>query len=589
MTGKMSLLPPPRQTRRPENSTDETATDYRCSVSTFLRILPPNAALENVTAVPQGGSHGEGAANPAYPVGPADLPALCAVTVRVASSLSSSFRFGLFLPDPETWNRRFLAVGNGGFAGGINWLEMGAGARYGFAALSTDTGHNSTATQLEWALGRPESRTDWGWRAVRGSVELGKRLVEAYYAGVDDHDNNNDDNEGRVDSNSDNSTKKSVIKYSYFSGCSTGGRQGLKEAQISPGSFDGVLVGAPAWYTSRLNNWATKVAQWNWPADSPGHIPWTALRPLAREVSRRCDGADGVGDGIVSAPERCGLDFLADLACGASGAGAEDSATATPQSESVCLTEAQIGTLRKVYGDYVSESTGELIQPGLLPGSEWTMHVVLNYSGASPYTIGYERYFVLDDPGFGVADFNDSVVELSARSDPGGATADDYGAVAGPFRESGGKVLMYHGMADALVPTRGSDLYYNRTVEAMGGDLNATREFFRYFLVPGVQHCGLTDVDAPWAFGGAYQAPVFGNRTHSVPGFEGDAGHDVLMALVDWVERGVPVDSFVATTWRSAKDPSSGVLKRRPVCAYPKVAAWDGVGDVDRADSWSCA
>ncbi|RYP60431.1 hypothetical protein DL771_010518 [Monosporascus sp. 5C6A] len=580
MTGKMSSLPPPAppQSLRPVNSTDD-----RCNISTFLRVLPPNATLENVTAVPRGGSHGEGAANPAYPNDPRDLPALCAVTVRVASSLSSSFRFGLFLPDPdETWNRRFLAVGNGGFAGGINWPEMGAGVRYGFAALSTDTGHNSTATQLEWALGRPESRTDWGWRAMHGSVQLGKRLVEAYYAGIDD-------NEGRVGSNGTNSTNRGVIQYSYYTGCSTGGRQGLKEAQISPGSFDGVLVGGPAWYTSRLNNWATKVAQWNWPADSPGHIPWTALRPLAREVSRRCDGADGVVDGIISAPERCAVDFLDDLACGVSGASAEDSTTATPESESVCLTEAQIGTLRRVYGDYVSESTGELIQPGLLPGSEWTMHVVLNYSGASPYTIGYERYFVLDDPGFGVSDFNDSVVDLSVRSDPGGATADDYGAIVGAFRESGGKVLMYHGMADALVPARGSDLYYNRTVEAMGGDLNATRDFFRYFLVPGMQHCGLTDVDAPWAFGGAYQAPVFGNHSHSVPGFEGDPGHDVLMALADWVERGVPVDSFVATTWRSPREPSSGVLRQRPVCAYPNVAAWDGVGDVDRADSWSCA
>ncbi|RYO88848.1 hypothetical protein DL764_008676 [Monosporascus ibericus] len=263
-----------------------------------------------------------------------------------------------------------LAVDNGGFAGGINWLEMGAGARYGFAALSIDTGHISTATQLEWALGRPESRTDWGWRAVNG--------------------------EGRVDSTGNNSTNQSVIEHSYFSGCSTGRGQGLKEAQISSGSFDGVLMGAPAWYTSRLNNWATKVAQWNWPADRPGHIPWTALRTLAREVSRR----------------------------------AEDSTRATPQSESVCLTEAQIGTLRRAYADYVSESTGELIQPGPLLGSEWTIHAVLNYSDASPYTIGYERYFLLDDPEFGVSDFNDSVVELSARSDPGGATADDYGAVA---------------------------------------------------------------------------------------------------------------------------------------------------------------
>ncbi|RYP15292.1 hypothetical protein DL765_005816 [Monosporascus sp. GIB2] len=302
------------------------------------------------------------------------------------AACSSSFRFGLFLPDAEkAWNRRFLAVGNGGFAGGINWLEMGIGTRYGFAALSTDTGHNSTAAQLEWALRRPESRTDWGWRALHGSVELGKRLVEAYYAdNVDNSDNNDEENKerngGRTGSSSNN-----VIKYSYFSGCSTGGRQGLKEAQISPGSFDGVLVGAPAWfYTSRLNNWGTKVAQWNWPADSPRHILWTAPTgsPRVRRIRR----------------QRRGLN---------------------------------------------------------------------------------------------------------------------------------------HGMVDALLPTRGSDLYYSRTVEAMGGDLDATRDFFRYFLIPEMQHYGLTDMDAPWAFGGVYQAAIFGNRTYSVLGFEGDTGHDVLVALVD--------------------------------------------------------
>ena len=447
----------------------------KCRESAFAAILPLNAEIERVDTVSAGGSYGEGAANKAFPYNPTNLPELCAVTVKVKSSLTSSYRFGLFLPsarngeegedgngNSRSWNGRFLAVGNAGFGGGIHWLEMGAGARYGFASLSTDTGHNSTGTDLEWALGQPETRTDWGWRALHGSVALGKQLVEAYYSPASRSSSSLSPPVPPPPTAPDVGTKGagSVIKYSYYSGCSTGGRQGLKELQIAPGTFDGVLVGAPAWDTSHLNNWATKVAQWNWWPDGdkkPGHVPWKLLKPLGDAVTRQCDGLDGVEDGIISAPERCDIDFDA-LTCG-------DDEEPPRDDESFCLTEAQIDTLRKVYGDYVSSETGELIQPGLLPGSEANMYAVLNYSDASPFSIGYERYFLLDDPEFGLTDFNDSVVQLSVQYDPGQATADLYDLSA--FRRRGGKLLMYHGTADALVPTKGSELYYNRTVEAM--------------------------------------------------------------------------------------------------------------------------
>lgn len=101
-----------------------TTPPDNCNQAFFTGILPPEASLENIAAVPEGGSYGEGKANIAYPTDPTDLPALCAVTVNVTSSPSSSYRFGLFLPMPTEWSGRFLAVGNGGFAGGINWLDM---------------------------------------------------------------------------------------------------------------------------------------------------------------------------------------------------------------------------------------------------------------------------------------------------------------------------------------------------------------------------------------------------------------------------------------------------------------------------------
>lgn len=100
-------------------------TELPCDAASFASFLPPEATIENAVSVPEGGSYGEGVTiDAAYPWIPTGLPALCAVTVRVTTSPSSAFRFGLFLPSADQWKERFLAVGNGGFAGGINWIDM---------------------------------------------------------------------------------------------------------------------------------------------------------------------------------------------------------------------------------------------------------------------------------------------------------------------------------------------------------------------------------------------------------------------------------------------------------------------------------
>ncbi|KAI0523745.1 Tannase/feruloyl esterase [Xylaria bambusicola] len=515
-----------------------------CNELILAKVLPANARIERVQAIEAGSTYGDGTANLGYPIQPTDLPALCAVTVAVASSATSSYRIGLFLP--AEWNERFLVVGNGGFAGGINWLDMGAGVQYGSAVVSTDTGHSSNTTDGTWALDNPEGKADWGWRAIHGSVVLGKLLVQAYY--------------GRP------------ISYSYYSGCSTGGRQGLKEVQLFPGSFDGVLVGAAAWQTSHLNNWATKVASYNWPADDEKHIDWRLLPAIGAEVVKQCDNIDGVVDNIISLPGQCKVDFEA-LSCERPGA-----------NQSACITAAQAQTLKNVYSDWRSP-TGELLYKGILPGAEDQMYLVLNYSSASPYGIGYARYFLLNNVSFTLTDFNDTLVSLADKIDPGNATADNYNLTR--FRDGGGKMIMYHGEADALVPLQGSNLYYDRVVKTMGGDVTATQQFFRYFTVPGMQHCMGTPVDAPWAFGAASQASAFGNDTWSVPGFK-DAQHDILLSLMEWVEKNVTTDRVVATTWNTPKNASSGVLRQRPLCPYPQMARWDGTGDLNAAASWSC-
>ena len=202
------------------------APQPNCNTHFFQTLLRnnPNASVEAVVPVPAGGSYGEGVADVPYPYNPTGLPELCAVTIKVVSSSSSSYRFGLFLPTASQWNSRFLAMGNGGFAGGINWLDMGPGPHYGFATISTDLGHSSGITDLTWALNAPEKRSDWGWRALHGSSVLGKELTQGYYG--------------------------KALDYSYYSGCSTGGRQGLREIQEFPDTFDGALIGAAAWHVS---------------------------------------------------------------------------------------------------------------------------------------------------------------------------------------------------------------------------------------------------------------------------------------------------------------------------------------------------
>ncbi|KAI0102181.1 putative ferulic acid Esterase/Feruloyl esterase [Nemania sp. FL0031] len=515
-----------------------------CNAMTFAQVLPANAKIERVEALEAGSTYGDGAADLAYPTQPTNLPALCAVTVAVASSATSSYRFGIFLP--TEWNNRFLAVGNGGFGGGINWIDMGAGVQYGFAVVSTDTGHSSLVSNISWALDNPEAQNDWGWRSIHGSVVLGKLLTQVYY--------------GRP------------MTYSYYSGCSTGGRQGLREMQAFPNSFDGVLVGAAAWYTSHLNNWVNQVASYNWPAEDPKHIDWRLLTPIAGEIIKQCDDIDGVADGIISLPGLCNVDFGA-LLCESPGA-----------NQSACLTDAQAQTLKNVYSNWTTP-TGEFLYTGLSPSSEQQMYLVLNYSDASPYGIGYARYFLLNNASFTLTDFNDSLVTLADQLDPGNATADNYNLSA--FRDRGGKMIMYHGGSDGLVPMPGSNLYYDRVVDTMGGNVTATQEFFRYFMVPGMQHCWTTPVDAPWAFGAPSQASVLGNDTWSVPGFQ-DAQHDILLALMDWVEKNVTVNQVVATTWNKPTNVSSGVLRQRPICPYPQMARWDGDGDLNNATSWSC-
>ncbi|ROV95847.1 hypothetical protein VSDG_05134 [Cytospora chrysosperma] len=521
--------------------------DVSCSVDFFQAALPSHATVLSAVLVANGSTYGEGAADIAYPTNPTNLPENCAVIVNVTTSPSSNFRFGMFLP--WEWNGRFLQVGNGGFAGGINWLDMGAGVRYGFAVASTDTGHNSTALDLTWALDEPEKRLDFGFRAIHGSVVLGKALTEAFYG--------------------------QSISYSYYSGGSTGGRQGLREAQHDPDSFDGMLIMAPAWWTSHLSPWTTKVGSYDLPTDAAWYIPPSLFATIGAEVIKQCDSSDGVVDGIVSSPELCKFN-VDTLLCGSAGTNAS----------SACLTEAQVATVHKVYDDYYAE--GKFAFPGLELGSEEQWAASLGSSAPNSLGDGYMQNFLLNDPNWTWPQYTDSLVWQADAEDPGNCTADRFEAMRAVM-ERGSKIIMFHGMSDGLIATRSSNVFYKRVADALGG-YDKLKSWFRFFLVPGLQHVTGTppDVNAPWYFSGPNSQGVLGTDVYSTPGFE-NAQHDALMALMNWVEKNVTVDSIIATTWNNVSDPTSGVYRQRPLCPYPQKAVYDGSGDMNSAESWACS
>lgn len=522
----------------------QAITTSRCTPETFTPHLSSNASL--VYAVPYG-------PNDTF-VGPlgnySGLPEYCAVYVNVSSSATSSYEFGLWLPI-NTWNKRYMAYGNGGFTGMIAFADMAPGLFYGFATVSTNTGHNSSVTEAGdagWALNNPETRTDWGWRALHGSVALGKELTEAFYS--------------------------EDISYSYYAGCSTGGRQGLKSVQMFPDDFDGVLAGACAWWTTHQQNWDLKLATYNLPNNASHHITETQVDALATEVLRQCDEVDGVKDNIIMNGYAC--DFRPEtLLCDGPSA-----------NKSTCFTADQIDTVYKIYSPWV-ETNDSFVFPSFAYGSETQFAQMImtdDDEQDSPSGIAYPRDFVYNDANWPWENLDFSTIQLSDQLDPGNATAGDFDLR--PFKNKGGKLIHYHGFADGEIPT-GSSIYYYKQVQKMLTPLGIELEdFYRFFLIPGMEHCLDSVHDAPWYIASANQpGGLTGTNVWGVPGYR-DRKHDAILALMAWVENGIAPDELIATKFID-DTPSEGVQAQRPLCVYPKEAKYVG-GNWNETSAFEC-
>ncbi|KAI0184582.1 feruloyl esterase-like protein B [Xylaria flabelliformis] len=531
------------------------ASSLPCDAANFesiLKSLNSHATTVYATRIPAGGSSFD--PSPEYPTNATNLPELCAIKLNVKSSNSTSYNAGILLPVRDHWNSRLMTTGNGGFGGGINYPDMGEYTHYGFATVSTDTGHLSDIEDSSWALNNPESIIDWSYRALHGSVNLAKQIVSAYY--------------------SDEKTTAAFIKHSYYTGCATGGRQGLRSLQLYPDDFDGVLIGDAAWQTTHLQSWSTWVPFENYPPESPYHITEALFTSLTTEITKVCDSQDGVTDSIMQDPASCRIDYTT-LLCSCPSA-----------SQTACVTESQLATLQKMLSPYTINNT--IVFQGLPFGADPSILA----SGANSIGYGYFQDFVYNDTAYSFTSYSDDDFLTAVRINPGRATADDFN-ISG-FRKRGGKIIMYHGYADPLIPAGSSIEYVNRTLKAMDLEESQLSSFLRLFLIPGMNHCvssAPTQPDAPWYIAAASQiAGIAGrltgvsNVTHSVPGHM-DARHDSVLALIKWVEEGAPPDELIATKFVNETAPT--VESQRTLCPWPRVARFTQ-GDRNLAKNWIC-
>ncbi|KAH9855312.1 feruloyl esterase-like protein [Lenzites betulinus] len=382
---------------------------------------------------------------------------------------------------------------------------------------------------------------DWGWRAVHLSVVAGKEITAQYY--------------------------KTAAKKDYYLGCSTGK---LKEIQFFPDSFDGVVIGSPANWMSHLQAWSIHMSLNVLPTTSSRFMtPDIWMNVIGPEVMKQCDALDGLTDGIINDPRACSFD--------------PETLTCRPgQNTSTCLTGDQIGALHRIYADYY-EANQTYVFGGYYPGGENVYPFGL--VGASPFALpaDWYRFFVLNDTQFTQEDYNASLIQIAEQINPGQSDAIDPNLTAFATGPRHGKVLHYVGWADQLI-SPGNSLHYYETVHefTQANSSLDIDDFYRLFTVPGMNHWLMPF----YCCAGGQAANAFGGVSQPVP-LSDDPQHNILSAMVRWVEEGVAPSTLVGVKYKNDVK-ANGVEFTRPMCKYPAMVRFRG-GNPNSASSFFCA
>jgi feruloyl esterase len=495
------------------------------------------------------------------------LPPFCRVTATLTPSSDSSIAIEVWLPE-SGWNGRFLGTGGGGFQGVITYTELAAGISAGFATTNSDLGTGSSgcnplfcgsdgnmgnplaiafgdpAAASTGLFGHPERIKDFGYRAIHLMTVRGKEIGSAFY--------------------------KQNAHRSYFAGCSTGGQNALMEAQRFPDDYDGILAGAAAFNRTHLH--MAGLSTWQNTHATPGRFLQPGQLTLVNQtVLKQCVGQDGGAstDQFLTDPRDCHFDPKVLLCTGG-------------KVPPACLAAEQVTTMQNYYAGTIDPVTRQVINPGSERGNETDDVTALGIAFAErlPEPPFDGLFYWVFGPSFGYPtsavnftnfDFNRDVDKVDDKL---AAVLNATSTDLSDFRKHGGKLLMYHGWADPLIPSPSSINYFNALVgdEGHGGGfqqasyggggnqaLARTQNYARLFMVPGMHHCS---------------------------GGPGPNTFDALTPLVNWVEQGVAPETIVATKF--VNDTPPAVQMTRPLCVFPKVAKYKGNGSTNVAANFAC-
>jgi feruloyl esterase len=450
---------------------------------------------------PPGAGAGRAVTGPAAPA----LPEYCRVRLLLTPSSDSHINAELWLPS-TTWNGRFMAVGNGGFGGSIQgFSEMQNALRLGYATSGNDTGHDTEVDGPNgmFALGHPEKIVDFAYRAMHEMTATSKSIIQQFY--------------GRPQ------------QYSYYKGCSTGGRQGAMNAQRYPDDFDGIIAGALA--NRHIQMHTAGVARSIELARHPeGQISPATAQMVTQAVLNACDT---LKEGFLTNPRACTFDFKK-LAC-APGAAASES----------CLTPPQLKTVETYYGG-LHNSKGELIFSGQALGNPLpALRGATDQPGGGFDTV---RIWGFQNAGYDWHQFDLDRDMPIINSKVGFVDAVE--PDLSKFKAHGGKLLLYAGWSDTGITPENTVLYYENLKKKMGPQ----DDFARLFMVPGMGHCR---------------------------GGDGPNTFDTIGAMEAWREKGVTPIQLTGF------NPQTSLT--RPICSYPQYTRYKGTGNIKDAANWTCA